>query len=150
MHKIFTCSSNCWTTCIWTRHCAVLLSSSMCSLFKCLPIIIWKWIKNGASSSRRCDNHPSTAYNRWSSYAQTSFQLWARDIFSTYLRNAWKSPKTVSQPGHLHIPFPYRGWLLCVFSSKQPLKRRQKSFIWFCSGTTNGACEASCRITINR
>lgn len=33
---MLTCSSSCWTTCIWTRHCAVLLSSSVCSLFKCL------------------------------------------------------------------------------------------------------------------
>ena len=32
----FTCFSSCWTTCIWTRHCAVDLSSSAWSWFKCL------------------------------------------------------------------------------------------------------------------
>lgn len=31
-----TCSSSCWTTCICTRHWAVLLSSNACSLFRCL------------------------------------------------------------------------------------------------------------------
>lgn len=31
-----TCISSCWTTCIWTRHWAVLRSSRACSLFKCL------------------------------------------------------------------------------------------------------------------
>lgn len=31
-----TCSSSCWTTCIWTLHWAVLLSSRECSLLRCL------------------------------------------------------------------------------------------------------------------
>lgn len=31
-----TWSSSCWTTCIWTLHCAVLLSSRVCSLLICL------------------------------------------------------------------------------------------------------------------
>jgi len=31
-----TCTSSCCTTCICTRHCAVLLSSSVCSMFRCL------------------------------------------------------------------------------------------------------------------
>ena len=30
----------------------------------------------------------------------------------TYLRNAGKSSQTVSQPGHLHMPWAYRGWVL--------------------------------------
>lgn len=31
-----TCNSSCCTTCIWTRHWAVLLSSRACSLLRCL------------------------------------------------------------------------------------------------------------------
>lgn len=31
-----TCISNCWTTCICTRHWAVLRSSNACSLLRCL------------------------------------------------------------------------------------------------------------------
>lgn len=46
---------------------------------------------------------------------------------TTHLLNAWKSPKTVSQPGHLHMPFPYRGWLFCVPSSSDPLQWVQQS-----------------------
>lgn len=36
-----TCSSSCWTTCICTRHWAVLRSSSACSLFRCLEREGW-------------------------------------------------------------------------------------------------------------
>ena len=55
----------------------------------------------------------------------------SRDMqsFTTHLRNAWKSPNTVSQPGHLHMPFPYSAWLFCVFSSWDPLQQVQKSTI---------------------
>lgn len=47
--KKLTCISSCCTTCIWTLHWAVLLSSRACSLFRCLKgqrdiyIVISHW-----------------------------------------------------------------------------------------------------------
>lgn len=45
-----------------------------------------------------------------------------------YFRNDWKSSHTASQPGHLHTPCPYSGWL-CECSSWDRLeggKRREE------------------------
>lgn len=152
-----TWNSNCWTTCICTRHCAVLLSSRVCSLFKCLQrsntdkqfgggvaenkwnLIGVCWLHytssdvenltqnktNSSNNYKRCTSitrHVSLDLTTYENTHHTS----SGDVqsFSTHLRNAWKSPKTVSQPGHLHMPFPYSGWL---FSSSEPLQQIQET-----------------------
>lgn len=45
---------------------------------------------------------------------------------ASYFRNDGKSSHTASQPGHLHTPCPYRGWLWGC-SSWDRLEEKQRT-----------------------
>lgn len=176
MYKMLTCSSNCWTTCIWTRHCAVLLSSSTCSLFKCLQKYIFELMKNSTifKEKRALDDGRHSSFHTdviftpppcTSNVCLRSADLWPLCTDTILALDTWNSLHSlekclkISKDGLTAGPFTHpisiqRVTVLCVLIQKAT-KHRQNPAI---NGSVNypvllqhnkPACEASTRNTIN-
>lgn len=101
-----------WFFMDWTLRCHNWTLSTACCVWKATILIEGKYFIVGVK----------LLHIRW------QILSWLDIVTSvTYLKNCPKSSQSFSQPGHLHTPWPYSGWVPPLSSCRE-LKQRKSTF----------------------